>query len=65
MGLSEGYIKIENDTQLAYYEHVLQNLAAREVSESFVLDNILTILALLLSIGAMMVSFTQSENLHS
>lgn len=63
--LSEGYIKIENDTQLAYYEHVLGHLAAREVSESFLLDNILTIIALLLSVGAMMTSFTQNENLHS
>ncbi|TKI68960.1 hypothetical protein FCU45_08340 [Sulfurimonas crateris] len=63
--LSEGYIKIENDTQLAYYEHVLENLAAKEVSALFILNNIVAIIALLLSIGAMMTSFTQNENLHS
>ncbi|MBW6488420.1 hypothetical protein [Sulfurimonas sp.] len=64
MGLSEGYIKIENDTQLAYYEHVLENLAAREVSALFILDNILRIMTLLLLIGAMMASFAQSKNMH-
>lgn len=63
--LSEGYVKIESDTQLAYYEHVLEHLAAREVSALFILDNIVAIIALLLSIGAMMTSFTQNENLHS
>ncbi|MDQ1338155.1 MAG: hypothetical protein QG617_1122 [Campylobacterota bacterium] len=65
MGLSEGYIKIENDTQLAYYEHVLKHLALREVSESFILDKILRIMTLILSIGAMMASFAQNDNLHN
>lgn len=62
--LSEGYIKIESDTQLAYYEHVLENLAAREVSALFILDNIVAIIALLISVGAMMVTFAQNYKQH-
>lgn len=62
--LSEGYIKIESDTQLAYYEHVLEHLAAREVAEAFALDNIIAIITLLISVGAMMVTFAQNYKQH-
>lgn len=64
MGLLEGYIKIENDTQLAYYEHVLEHLAAREVSTLFILDNIVAITALVISVGTMMVAFAQNYKQH-
>jgi membrane protein YdbS with pleckstrin-like domain len=52
-------VKIENNTQLTYYEHLLENLAVKEVSQTYALDNILTIMALLISIGAMIATFGQ------
>ncbi|MDT8337839.1 MAG: hypothetical protein RQ763_01430 [Sulfurimonas sp.] len=64
MGLSEGYIKIENDTQLAYYEHVLQNIAAKEVAKAFALNSIIAIITLLISVGTMMVTFAQNYKQH-
>jgi hypothetical protein len=55
-------IKIQNDTQLAYYEHMLEYLASEEVSGLSDWRDILSIMTLMIAVGAMLGSFVQLIN---
>lgn len=55
-------IKIDNDTQLAYYEHMLEYLASAEVSGMSEWRDILSIITLIIALGAMLGSFAQLIN---
>lgn len=52
-------IKIHDDTQLAYYEHMLEHLAYLEVSGLSDWRDILSIITLMIAIGAMVGSSAQ------
>jgi len=53
---------IKNDTQLAYYEHILEHLASEEVSGLSDWRDILSIMTLMIAVGAMLGSFVQLIN---
>lgn len=57
----EECIEISNDTQLNYHQERLSYLIGQEVSQLFSLNDLLVIIALLLSAGAMMLAFIQTQ----
>ena len=52
-------IKVQNDTQLAYYEHILEHLASTEVSMLTDWRDILSIITLIIAVGAMIITYIQ------
>lgn len=54
---------IKDNVDLAYYEYKLEYLAAQDVVQAFSLDNALTIIALLFSMGAMVIAFIQNHKI--
>lgn len=57
----EECIEISNDTQLNYHQERLSYLIGQEVSQLFSLNDLLVTIALLLSAGAMMLAFIQTQ----
>ena len=60
--LTQKCVLIENDTELFYCEKLLENLAVKEIYQIYALDNILSIMGLLIAIGAMLATFSQVDN---
>ena len=54
---------IKYDVDLEYYKHKLEYLVAQDVAQAFSLDNALTIIALLFSMGAMVIAFIQNHKI--
>ncbi|MFA5427030.1 MAG: hypothetical protein WC279_02350 [Sulfurimonas sp.] len=58
-------IKVQNDTQLAYYEHVLGHLASAEVSGLSKWRDIVSIMTLLMATGSMFMLFVKNADTQS
>lgn len=58
-------IKIHDDTQLAYYEHMLEHLASAEVSALSNWRDIVSIMTLLMATGSMFMLFIKNADTQS
>jgi hypothetical protein len=56
---------IKNDTQLAYYEHILGHLASAEVSGLSKWRDIVSIMTLLMATGSMFMLFIKNADMQS
>lgn len=49
-------IEIENETQLTFQEHKVQELISKQISLEYGVSDLMTIMTLLIALGAMMIS---------